>query len=67
VLEPGQVEELKQLMALLPQLVLKYQFVEEEKKKRIAVMEARAAAELTSKNDGGSISKPKVDRLRRLQ
>jgi hypothetical protein len=66
MLEPGQVEELKQLMALLPQLVLKYQFVE-EKKKRIAVMEARAAAELTSKNDGGSISKPKADRLRRLQ
>jgi hypothetical protein len=46
MLEPGQVEELKQPMALLSQLVLKYQFLE-EKKKRIAVMKARAAAELT--------------------
>ncbi len=53
MLEPGQVEELKQLMALLPRLVLKSQFVE-EKKERIAAMETRAAVELTSKDDGGS-------------
>jgi hypothetical protein len=45
---------LKELRALLPHLVLKYQFVEEKKKERIAVLEARAAAELTSKNDGGA-------------
>lgn len=53
MLEPGEVEELKELMALLPHLVLKYQFME-EKKERITAMEARAAAEITSKNDGGA-------------
>jgi hypothetical protein len=52
MLEPGQVEELKQLMALLPCLVLKYKPVEEMKKERNAAMEARAADELTSKNNG---------------
>jgi hypothetical protein len=39
-------------MALLPCLVLKYKPVEEMKKERNAAMEARAADELTSKNNG---------------